>query len=328
MTDSYIVAIFLDTLDMDGPTSRPANVPVFSLMTEAAKEKWLLDAACQLVQKLELCTVNTLDSIRDNLMSQSHDDFQLEIMKNGEEYICVMCNKRYRKLNWFKKHLVKKHKWEFHKSKSSETSSDPVKLFLTMSLLYRDTCDSYAMGDGDRIVRNAFLEWLFASGMKHTKYKIWLWRMISYVISVLSPKDSFEYKWNMTVNLNGGIGNSIPNDNCVEIQVHKIKSQLNTQGANKSYESAKVITRTTQIIESIKHQLMKTTKTAKSKNTRPAVDRTGDINTMVSCLRKHGPVADLKWESFKHFKNPLSRICSSELHEWIRTQQKIASIYM
>lgn len=138
-----------------------------------------------------------------------------------------------------------------------------------MSLLLRDTCNAYQMGDGERIVRNAYMEWLYASAVKHSKYKIWLWRMITYIIAILDTKESFEYKWNMTVNLKGGIKNNIPNDNCVEIQVHNIKSQLNTQGANKSFQSARLICMTTQEVDGIKDQLMKSTKTVKSRSTRP-----------------------------------------------------------
>lgn len=41
--------------------------------------------------------------------------------------------------------------------------------------------------------------------------------MIIYIIVILDIKESFEYKWNMIVNLKGGIKNNILNDNCVEI---------------------------------------------------------------------------------------------------------------
>lgn len=51
--------------------------------------------------------------------------------------------------------------------------------------------------------------------------------MIIYIIVILDIKESFEYKWNMIVNLKGGIKNNILNDNCVEIQVYNIKFQLN-----------------------------------------------------------------------------------------------------
>lgn len=197
-----------------------------------------------------------------------------------------------------------------------------------MSLLLRDTCNAYQMGDGERIVRNAYMEWLYASAVKHSKYKIWLWRMITYIIAILDTKESFEYKWNMTVNLKGGIKNNIPNDNCVEIQVHNIKSQLNTQGANKSFQSARLICMTTQVVDGIKDQLMKSTKTVKSRSTRPTVDKTGDIVTIVKVLRQKGQVKDLKWESFSNFKEPLYSINSEDLHNWIKAQKNVASFLM
>lgn len=108
------------------------------------------------------------------------------------------------------------------------------------------------MGDGEKIVRNAYMEWLYASAVKHSKYKLWLWRIITYIIAILDTKESFEYKWNMTVNLKGGIKNNTPNDNCVDIQVHNIKFQLNTQGANKSFQSTRLICMTTQVVNGIK----------------------------------------------------------------------------
>lgn len=109
-----------------------------------------------------------------------------------------------------------------------------------MSLLHRDTCDSYRMGDGERIILNVYFEWLFAAGRKHSKYKLWLFSTLCYIY-LLSPEQCFEYKWNTTINLKGGTGQCFPNDNCVELQVHTFKSQLNTQGSNKSYKSAKQI---------------------------------------------------------------------------------------
>lgn len=39
----------------------------------------------------------------------------------------------------------------------------------------------------------------------------------------LGHKESFEYMWNLTVNVKKGISNNIPNDNCVELRVNNIK---------------------------------------------------------------------------------------------------------
>lgn len=103
-----------------------------------------------------------------------------------------------------------------------------------MYLLHRDMCDTYRMGDGERIIQNVYFEWLFAAGLKHSKYKLWLFRTLCYIY-LLSPEQSFKYKWNTTINLKGGTGQCIPNDDCVELQVHTIKSQFKAPISHKSH---------------------------------------------------------------------------------------------
>lgn len=313
---------------MDDISSTPSHTPVFSLMSDEAKNSWILGAAKKVIETLGLCNFKTIMQMQENLKALDHNDSQIEAMKNEDMFECPLCGKTYIKSAWFKKHLEKKHGWKFCSVGSTDADSNPIHCFLFMSLLLRDTCNAYKMGDGDRIVRNAYMEWLYASAVRHSKYKLWLWRMISYIIAILDTKDSFEYQWNMTVNLKGGIQNNIPNDNCVEIQVHNIKSQLNTQGANKSFESAKLICMTTQVIDGIKDQLMKTTGSVKSRSTRPSVDKTKDITKIVEVLRKTGLVKELEWKSFSSFKEPLHCISSVDLHDWINAQKRTASVFM
>lgn len=151
-----------------------------------------------------------------------------------------------------------------------------------------------------------------------------LMRMIAYVDDFLSPAESTEYKWNMTMNLKGGIQNNIPNDNCVELQVGNIKQQLNTQGSNKSFQSAQNICMTTQVVEDIIENLRKTVRSVKTKRTRPDVDKTADIEY----LRKYGCVKDIEWDNFSSFQAPISKIVPTDLFEWIYRHQQIASVFM
>ena len=44
-----------------------------------------------------------------------------------------------------------------------------------------------------------------------------MWRKLAYYLTLLSPDAAFEYKWNIIVNLIGGIDNNIPDDNLVEL---------------------------------------------------------------------------------------------------------------
>lgn len=69
-------------------------------------------------------------------------------------YESPLCAKTYYKSGWFKKHLEKNIAGNFVELKTMDADSYPVHCFLLMSLLLRDTCIAYKMGDGDRIVRN------------------------------------------------------------------------------------------------------------------------------------------------------------------------------
>ncbi|XP_062622142.1 uncharacterized protein LOC134283658 [Saccostrea cucullata] len=326
ITDSYIVAAFLDIMQMEDLNSTPKPIPLFSLMSDNQKNDWLIDAAEKVITDLKINKVS-FQHIVDDIAALDGDTNNLNAMKTDEIYLCAVCGKQYYRRGWLKKHLEKKHHWEFHVPQGSSEENNPIQTFMFMSLLYRDTYDSYRMGDGDRIIRNVYFEWLYAAGIRHSKYKIWLFRILCNMC-LLSPEQSFEYKWNMTVNLQGGIGQSIPNDNCVEIQVHNIKSQLNTQGSNKSFKTAKQICMTTQVIDAIKDGLMSTTKTARSKSSRPVADKTKDIMTVVNFLRSQGFVKDITWSSFSKFKDPIRCIEAIDLHEWMIEQKEIAKVYM
>ena len=328
VTDAYIIGTFLDIMEMDSLASTPVGLPVFSLMNSNKINEWITGKAKEVIDVLQLNDFSSLNQLQEDMKRLDADETVLKSMLSEGIYTCVLCGKAYTKAAWFKKHLQKKHSFTFSSPVQSSNEVNPVQCFLFMSLLLRDTSDSYRMGDGERIVRNAYFEWLYASSLHHTKYALWLWRMISYVDAVLSPQESVEYKWNMTVNMKGGIQNNIANDCCVELQVQNIKKQLNTQGSNKSFKSAQRICMTTQVVEGIMDQLQLTIKSVKPKKSRPNVDKTSDILKMVTHLRKHGPVRSVRWESFSSHQDPLHKIRAGVLFDWIGNNQKIASLYM
>ena len=327
VTDAYIIGTFLDNMEMETLSSTPATLPPFSLLSDEQIKDWLMREVDKIMTCLHLDDFTNFNFLHDEISKLDGDEAVLKSMWTETGYACAVCGKTYSKAAWFKKHLQKKHGFVFADSASYKSRENPVQFFLQMALILRDTVDSYKMGDGDRIVRNAYFEWLFASSLHHTKYAIWLWRMMAYIDAVLTPTESIEYKWNMTVNLKGGPQNNIPNDNCVELQVGNIKRQLNTQGSNKSFESAQNICMTTQVVENIVENLRKAVKSVKSKRTRPKVDMTADIEKMVEHLRKNCCVKDIKWEKFC-FKDPFCKIVPKDLFEWIDRNQQIASMFM
>lgn len=130
---------------------------------------------------------------------------QLMFDNNLQKCVCS-CGKQYKTLGFLKRHLVNIHNWVFRDNEdptpdpSCEGKTDKVAdyraSFMKNALLLRDTYDAFSMCDRERIVRNTKFEILCADVRKHTKYKLWLWRFVAYIIALLSPKQAFEYMWN------------------------------------------------------------------------------------------------------------------------------------
>lgn len=97
----------------------------------------------------------------------------------------------------------------------------------------------------------------------------------------------------------------------MELQVKTIKNQLKTQGANKSFNSARTITLTTQVLDDVKMSLLKENNTIRSSRFRPGVDKRTDIMTIANCILSmcNGQLTDLEWKSFtKLKKNRLNQL--------------------
>ena len=314
----YVVAAFMSLQSMNDMEDKPANVPLFSLMNDDEKRDWIHHQA-DLVMDIE--------KLKENIKLLEIDCQKLCEMKEGTAFHCALCGKHYVTEGHFRNHLEKKHQWQFHDCSSSKRSDSVVSSFLRMALLLLDTCDSYRMGDGERCFSNSKFEWLYAGALGHTKYKLWLWRYIAYISAILSPRESFEYKWNISQNLMGGVDQNIPNDNCVELQIKKIKTQLNTQGANKSFNSAKIVTMSTQVIDTMKHELMQVNNTVKTGRKRPEVDKSIDIKKIVERVLKNKDTDNVikDWPSFNKYKDPLSKLDPKALHQWMGMQKKIAA---
>lgn len=124
---------------------------------------------------------------------------------------------------------------------------------------------------------------------------------------------------NGTLALVGGVDKNIPYDNCVELQVKTIKNQIKTQGANKSFNSARTITLTTQVLDDVKMSILKENNTIRSSRVRPGVDKRTDIMTIANCILSmcNGQLTDLEWKSFTKLKKPLESIDALKLHQWI-----------
>jgi hypothetical protein len=321
----YVVAAFVSLHSMNGIEDKSASIPLFSLMNENQKRDWIYDQAESIMDILGVKDTNYIEELQGNIKLLDVDCQKLGEMKDATGFQCALCGKHYVTDGRFRNHLKSKHQWQFHECTSPKRSDSVVSSFLRMALLLHDTCDAYRMGDGDRCFRNAKFEWLYAGALGHSKYKLWLWRYVAYINAILSPRESFEYKWNICQNLMGGADQNIPNDNCVELQIKKIKTQLNTQGANKSYNSAKVVTMSTQVIDTMKQKLMQVNNSVKAGRKRPEVDKSMDISRIAECVLKNGHNVVKDWPSFLKFKDPLSKLDPKAVHQWMGVQKKIAA---
>lgn len=270
-----------------------------------------------------------MDSGGYNLEEMDNKNAQLQACYNAADgvYECE-CHKCYKTLGNFKRHLEKNHDWTFPKHERRATSSpkdgaaEARASFMKCSLILRDTYDAYQMADGDRIFRNAKFEMLLAEAFHHTKYRLWLWRVLAYERALLTPRQAFEYKWNCCSNTSGGIGKNVPNDLLVEMNVKSIKQKLRSQGANVTYQSARVIALSSQIQNDVKENLVQQCDTHFGA-TRPTVNKLTDIKL----ITKEVLMGDLmktiqdRESVFSDFVDPFDKIVPAELHKWINVQK-------
>lgn len=125
--------------------------------------------------------------------------------------MCPNCNKQYKTSGSIKRHLKKVHEFSFDTEDQLPTSGkDHVAIyrasFRKCALLLRDTNDAYKMGDGNRVTTNAKFQMLLSRVGIHNKYQLWLFRYLAYIKCILSPKMAYEYMWNCSANLQGGMG--------------------------------------------------------------------------------------------------------------------------
>lgn len=338
--DAYTLAFACQHFGLEDFGSKPTaiHIPALAhLQSDQAKASWLLQQAKAIrVRLLSPEETMDIDDIALQVSSIDQREQQLQNMQqeNGK-FQCPHCDKAYIRQGNVVNHLKKVHQINLdsllvHRTSSEETSARSViASFCRMAYLYRDTVDAYKMADGNRIFRNAKLEMLYAYSLKHTKYRLWLWRMLAYEMALLSEREAFDYKWNTCTNLSGGIRRNIPNDNAVEIQVGEIKKRFQREGPNKSFASAQLICKTNQITTKIAKNLQRETTSKVRSRKRPAVDKMKDIKTMVEEIQ-FAKVFDssTKYVTFKNYLDPLARLDMGEFHKWVQDQKAIAAVKM
>lgn len=321
--------------DVHGSPTLNKFPPLFDTYSPVRQFSWLCKQARKIRELLTMPEMETPEQqVSTNLDRLDAARDKIEAMKENGRYQCPHCTKKYKSPNGIKKHLKEKH---------DEIAGDPIGVvqdpddhdpvvptLIKLLFLQKDTTDAYRHSDGDRAFRNAKVEFLYLYAQKHTKYRLWIWRMLAYEIALLSPRQAAEYKWNIAVNTAGGIGSSIPNDNFVELQVKNIKQNLAHQGPNKCFKTAQIACKTSQVVTSIMEGLLKACGHWKGRGRHVDGDTSCDIIDFAKAILQAGLVDNpgQSFEGFEHFKDPVGQIRPTELHNWINKQKKTAADFM
>ncbi|XP_056006637.1 uncharacterized protein LOC125680237 [Ostrea edulis] len=330
--DAFIVGACMHHLKMESIECEPQSKQIlFEAISSEDKMQFIANIASE-IQKKYINLENDLHTLEHASEKLDMQEQQIKDMFDATEglYHCVDCRRPYKKQGHLKNHLKKEHDWEFHhQDQEAGEDHDRVALyrasFMKCALLLRDTSDAYKLGDGNRIMDNSKFQMLLSGIAHHTKYQLWLFRFLANYHCLLSPREAFEYKWNCTTNMKGGCGDNIPNDNLVEILVHRLKSKLQSQGANVTFSSARKAALTLQIQDEIKENLIEKSGMKKSGTTRSSTSMDKDIVLMVTELSAASVfdyIPGRKYDNFKNFNDLFSRINIPELHKWLSKQKE------
>ena len=152
-----------------------------------------------------------------------------------------------------------------------------------------------------------------------------MFRFLANYHSLLNPQEAYEYKWNCTTNMKGGTGHNIPNDNLVEILVHRLKDKLKSQGANATYESARKAALTLQIQDEIKENMILQCGLKKQGTSRSNATVKGDIDIMMKELLDENVfdyVPGRAYDKFENFNDLFSKVKVMKLHKWLTDQKE------
>lgn len=330
--DGYICSAFMDYFGMETLESNPMQnkpPPLLSTWSNEDKFRWIQSIGRHI---LEIYIKKGTGFLETNEMEEmDNQSSQLQACYNAAEkvYMCD-CSKVYKTLGHFKRHLQSIHNWTFPQEGETTTcTKDGVAearaSFMKCSLILRDTYDAYQMADGNRIFRNAKFEMLLADAFHHTKYRLWLWRFLAYENALLSPRQAFEYKWNCCSNTNGGIGRNVPNDLLVEMNVNAIKQKLRSQGANVTYDRARVIAISSQVQDDIKQNIIRQCGSHFG-TARPPVSKVMDISLIIREAEKGQLMKTILGREgvFANFVDPFQRVVPTAFHKWISAQKQRA----
>lgn len=156
---------------------------------------WHVNAVtCILIPKY-ICLFLDVDEIREKTCALDTEANQMKDLFDSDEmkYLCPNCNKQYKTSGGIKRPLKKVHEFSFDSEDQLPTSGkNHVAIYraslMKCALLLRDTNDAFKIENGNRVTTNAKFQMLLSRVGKHNKYQLWLFRYLTYIKCILSPK--------------------------------------------------------------------------------------------------------------------------------------------
>lgn len=323
--DAHLVAAALKYMEIkDVEESSKFRQPLFEALPNEEQRQFIYSIARGILDRyIKLSDGLNVISMKAQALDAQVNHINSMYDNHLNKFICQPCNKKYKTLNGMKKHLQKEHGMaDLEEADDSSSKYDHVAIyhasFMKCALLLRDTNDAYKMGDGDRVLSNSKFQMLLSRAGNHTKYQLWLFRYMANCLCLLTPRMAYEYKWNCSANLQGGLGNNIPCDNLVELLVQTVKKAVYAQGANATFTSVRKAALAIQVQDEIKNNIQNECDKKQSGKKRPPVSKLVDISAMASELVSiFDFVPGREHPSFTGFKDVFLNIKVDELHKWL-----------
>ena len=308
------------TRTSDGPKINKPPVLMHLLPLEE-RTLWLQQQASIIVDTI-------LEDETHNIQEAVASLDSLESLKQSGVYVC-RCNKQYKRRGNFLNHIKDTGHIDVPEGHDSVTESDEkyaqAKTLTKLGLIHCNLDDAYKYGDGERVFRLLKYFMLYFHQCGNTKYALWIWRMTAFSRAVLSKRHAYEYVWNTSINMRGGLGNCIPNDNLVEIHVRIIKDMLKRQGGNVTFKTAKEAALLVQVYKELGDNFDHSAKGYSNTATAAKVDKSSEILEISDIILKGKAceyVQGRKCEGFQGFKDPIQKTNLEKLFTWMKDHKK------
>lgn len=269
-----------------------------------------------------------LEHLIDKFVIPNSDD----IKKDSPLLSCPSCIKTYKTKNGLKSHMKKMHPGIQEPARKENTlPADKDALFnytrtaLSLSMLAYDFNDARKMGDGDRIMRLYKFMLLHFKAAKKPKYSYQVLRLLAQVHCFLTPRLSYELKWNRFINKSGQSKSNIEVDRELEHQNRVFKDNCRGLRGKVTPKSINRISRSAQQTNKVITAVNKQTQVRKASGKHKRKD-THDALTLAVEFHKER-LFDVK-PGRRHFHfvdfpvSVLSVLNAKDLHTWIKSSLK------